>query len=214
MALSGAGPKVHYLPGENALLITRQHPIVLVPALFWGVVILVGGFWISFFLAGIGSTTVSGVAVPAISGTPIMALRLLVLVVGVGIPLKRWAVWRFSTFTLTDHRILVQHGVFSRTTESIPLDRIQNTVVHQSFIESMLHIGRLEIESASREGVEILTYIPEPANWDTALMEQTERYRTGMAGQAMQAGGAPGGPPGSNVNVRGRPMPWQDDGLS
>ena len=80
---------------------------------------------------------------------------------------------------LTDRRIVVQSGVLSRTTESIALDRIQNTVIHRPLGDRMIGAGDIEIESAGRDGVEILHRIPDAESFYTTLMQAMERVRTG-----------------------------------
>ena len=68
--------------------------------------------------------------------------------------------WRFATYHLTDRRIVMEGGILSRTAETIPLDRIQNTVIHRPFGDRLIGAGDIEIESAGRDGVEVLHRIP------------------------------------------------------
>ena len=68
--------------------------------------------------------------------------------------------WRFATYHLTDRRIVMEGGILSRTAETIPLDRIQNTVIHRPFGDRLIGAGDIEIEFAGRDGVEVLHRIP------------------------------------------------------
>ena len=68
--------------------------------------------------------------------------------------------WRFQTYTLTSHRIVLARGVVSRVTESIALDRIQDTVVRRPLADRLIGAGSLEIQSAGRDGTEILGWCP------------------------------------------------------
>jgi uncharacterized membrane protein YdbT with pleckstrin-like domain len=54
----------------------------------------------------------------------------------------------------------MEGGVLSRTAETIPLDRIQNTVIHRPLGDRLIGAGDIEIESAGRDGVEVLHRIP------------------------------------------------------
>jgi uncharacterized membrane protein YdbT with pleckstrin-like domain len=86
---------------------------------------------------------------------------LLILVIGsvlwAGFRILRW---RFATYHLTDRRIVMEGGILSRTAETIPLDRIQNTVIHRPLGDRLIGAGDIEIESAGRDGVEVLHRIP------------------------------------------------------
>jgi uncharacterized membrane protein YdbT with pleckstrin-like domain len=86
--------------------------------------------------------------------------------------------WRLRTYMLTDRRIVVRSGVLSRMTESIALDRIQNTVVRRPLGDRLIGAGDIEIESAGRDGVEILHRIPNAQAFYTSLMEAMEAVRT------------------------------------
>lgn len=220
----------HFLADEHPLAVRRQHRVVMVPAVISFVIVLIGGeVAISFVPA-----TFDKVSLISFLGLA----RLAVALFAVYIPCKRWLLWKCSVYTLTDHRILVRHGILSRKTESIALDRVQETVVRVRLPLSLFGIGDLIIESAGREGVEALIYIGEPEDFNNQLMQAIENYRRGgglampnngppqmnqpgpsgggVSGGGVESGGmggmggqAPTG--GSNVQLRGRPMPWQDD---
>jgi uncharacterized membrane protein YdbT with pleckstrin-like domain len=55
----------------------------------------------------------------------------------------------------------MEGGILSRTAETIPLDRIQNTVIHRPLGDRLIGAGDIEIESAGRDGVEVLHRIPQ-----------------------------------------------------
>ena len=63
---------------------------------------------------------------------------------------------------VSPHRPAHRHGGWDslRTAETIPLDRIQNTVIHRPFGDRLIGAGDIEIESAGRDGVEVLHRIP------------------------------------------------------
>ena len=44
----------------------------------------------------------------------------------------RWIVWHAASITLTDQRVILQQGVFSRSTKVIPIDRVQDCSTRQS----------------------------------------------------------------------------------
>ena len=100
--------------------------------------------------------------------------------------------WRFATYHLTDRRIVMEGGILSRTAETIPLDRIQNTVIHRPFGDRLIGAGDIEIESAGRDGVEVLHRIPKAEAFYNELLT------------TMNAPPSAGAPPRPAVSERGR----------
>jgi putative membrane protein len=95
--------------------------------------------------------------------------------------------WRFATYHLTDKRIVMEGGILSRTAETIPLDRIQNTVIHRPLGDRLIGAGDIEIESAGRDGVEVLHRIPKAESFYNELLATMN---------APPASAAPARPPG------------------
>jgi uncharacterized membrane protein YdbT with pleckstrin-like domain len=62
--------------------------------------------------------------------------------------------WRTTHFVVTDRRVLVREGVFTRQGMDIPLKRISSVQFRQSLLERMLGAGTLVIESDSDESLE------------------------------------------------------------
>jgi uncharacterized membrane protein YdbT with pleckstrin-like domain len=62
--------------------------------------------------------------------------------------------WRTTHFVVTDRRVLVREGVFTRHGMDIPLKRISSVQFRQSLLERMLGAGTLVIESDSDESLE------------------------------------------------------------
>jgi uncharacterized membrane protein YdbT with pleckstrin-like domain len=62
--------------------------------------------------------------------------------------------WRTTHFVVTDRRVLVREGVFTRQGMDIPLKRISSVQFRQGLLERMLGAGTLVIESDSDESLE------------------------------------------------------------
>lgn len=140
------------MPGERSIALVRQHWSVLAGHVLGAIVVIVVAIVLDAKLpATIGSASISTVK-------NIVALVLIVgAVLWAGLRILRW---RFATYHLTDRRIVMEGGILSRTAETIPLDRIQNTVIHRPFGDRLIGAGDIEIESAGRDGVEVLHRIP------------------------------------------------------
>jgi uncharacterized membrane protein YdbT with pleckstrin-like domain len=131
---------VELQPGEN--LIFSGHPSwrSILDFYFKGfVVILVG--------AGIAAlvTLISDKVDWAISGATAGVLLVLVVIVGL---IKRVT----TTYTITDRRLHIRSGVFTRVTRDTRLERVQNVNTRQSILERALRVGTVDFDTAGTEG--------------------------------------------------------------
>ena len=85
-------------------------------------------------------------------GWILLAVVALVLVVRFTLmPFMRWTT---THFVLTDRRVLVRQGVFTRTGLDIPMTRINSVRFRHGLVDRLLRTGTLIIESASQEPLE------------------------------------------------------------
>ena len=167
------------LTGERAIAGVRQSWLVLVPTIFTAAVAVIVVAVIMHFVP----ERVFGHSTGTVRAWIIVAA----VIVGLGAILKDVLQWRAATYTLTTHRVIMTRGVVSRSTESIALDRIQDTVVRRSIWQRLIGCGDLDIESAGRDGIELMRQIPDPDRFYRELMEAMEAYR--------HPAGQPGTPP-------------------
>lgn len=88
-----------------------------------------------------------------------------------------WLVWRTTHYVFTNERIIFQFGVFSRDRRDIPLMRVNDHAMNQTFVERMLGCGTLTIESAGERGQSVLKDIPKVSMVQTKLYELVEHDR-------------------------------------
>jgi hypothetical protein len=159
----------HLLSGESVVTTERQHVAVLVPATLLAVICL----GVPLILIQLVPDQVSG---KNVSGAKAIADAVVAVVV-VAWYLLRVLRWRFHTYTLTTHRIVLSSGVISRVTESI--------------------------QSAGRDGTEVLRLVPKPDRFYTQILQAIEDYRVmAYPGAAEQEGrAAPSAPQGSAGGV-------------
>src|SRR6266702_4166280 len=165
------------LPGENLVLKTHQHWIVLVKALVIPVVLLIVAAVVDF-------TVKSGTGIPhfrTIVTLAAVAIALLLLIVV-------WIRWQSVSYTLTDQRIKIETGVFGRQSKMIPIDRVQDCTTKQSLFGRMLGYGRVEVDPAGAQGAEILFHLPNPGAFRDQVFVQSERRRCASSGPAGQPG--------------------------
>lgn len=159
------------LAGETEIARARQHWSVIVPAVAVGAVLVVGGLLlISLTPPKLFNRSVTG----------IKEIAVLVLIFGVVLTVAlRVLRWRCATYTLTNRRIVVSSGVVSRVMESISLDRIQDTVIRKPLADRIIRAGNIEIESAGRDGVEVLHRIPGADAFYNQILQAIEAHRVG-----------------------------------
>ncbi|MFS8479189.1 MAG: PH domain-containing protein [Micromonosporaceae bacterium] len=86
-------------------------------------------------------------------------------------------VWKTTHYVFTNERVLMQWGVFSRDRRDIPLARVNDHSMSQTFIERILGCGTLVIESAGERGQSVLHDIPGVEKVQTTLYELVEADR-------------------------------------
>lgn len=66
----------------------------------------------------------------------------------------------YFQFSLTRRELIITRGVLSRTTRNIPVERIQNISIQQNFLQRLLGIARVHVETAGGADTEgVLEYI-------------------------------------------------------
>ena len=172
------------LPGESLVLKTHQHWITVVKSVVVPVIVVVVVLIADFTIL---SPTFSGcsTATGTCPYTPrlrteltlaALALALLWLIVV-------WVRWQSTAYTLTDQRIKIESGIFSRQEKIIPIDRIQDCMTKQSVAGRILGYGRVEVDAAGAQGAEVLSHLPHPGTFRDQVFVQSERRRGG-AGQS------------------------------
>ncbi len=104
-------------------------------------------------------------------GTILVVLALLPLA---GKPIIDW--W-FTSYVLTNERLITRSGVVAREGIEIPLENINNVLFSQNVIERLLKSGDLLIESAGESGQSRFADIPDPEQFQ-ALLYRTREQRT------------------------------------
>jgi membrane protein YdbS with pleckstrin-like domain len=183
------------LQDEREIRVARQHWSIFIPVV-GGCLLMVG---VLAGLAVVAPSHVSGLGLGS-AKTFVVALGLAAAALTLTV---RWLRWHYTTFTLTDRRVVVGAGVLSRQTESIALDRVQDTAVRQSLVARIFRAGDVEIESAGRDGSEVLANIHDPQGFSNDLLNAVEAHRTGRpSGAGDEPTGAPApqgyGPPGAS----------------
>jgi uncharacterized membrane protein YdbT with pleckstrin-like domain len=165
------------LPGENLIVKLHQHWIFVAKSLVLPVALIV--LVVLADVTFIKNIQVSNLGL--ILTLAVVALALLWLIVV-------WIRWQSTAYTLTDQRIKIQTGVFSRAEKIIPIDRVQDCTTRISLVGRMLGYGRVEVDAAGAQGAEILLHLPKPGAFRDQVFVQSERRRGGPAIQPATTG--------------------------
>lgn len=151
------------LPGERILTRATRHWIVLLRPTATTVVAMVIAIVVLIVLP--------------IPGELRFFLMLGVILVGLGVlNLYYWS-WRAHEYVLTDQRVILNEGIVSKFSRSIAIDRIQDLTTFQGLWGRTWGFGDIELESAGREGAELLSTVPRPQQLRNAIFGQIEARR-------------------------------------
>jgi uncharacterized membrane protein YdbT with pleckstrin-like domain len=151
------------LPGERILARSCRHWVVLLRP------------FASTILVAAVSLVILGLL--PISGELRVLLMLAVVLVGLGVlNLYYWG-WRAHEYVLTDQRVILNEGIVSKFSRSIAIDRIQDLTTFQGLWGRTWGFGDIELESAGREGAELLSKVPHPQQLRNAIFGQIEARR-------------------------------------
>ena len=151
------------LPGERILVSCVRHWIVLLRPLVTTLVAMAVSLVVLILLP--------------ISGELRLFLVLGVLGFGVLVCILYYWGWRSQEYVLTDQRVILNEGIISKFSRSISIDRIQDLTTFQGLWGRAWGFGDIQLESAGREGGEVLSTVPRPQQLRNAIFAQIEARR-------------------------------------
>jgi len=167
-------PKVHFDgqdTQERIILFLRQHPIVLVPVLFRGVLIIVGGLFLTFIFGIMAANSGFDLQLTNI------VLVTLSFVFGLGLMFFEFLKWYYTVFIITTSRLVDLDflTLFNATLSSTLLEDIQD-VSHSTpgFFSTLFDMGSIEIQTASEKNRFEISNIPKPRDVQDILMDLLE----------------------------------------
>ena len=160
---------IQLMPDERIIAEARQHWSVVAPPLAGAALaLIVLSVILAVLPADVGSFSTGA---PRLLGGLVIGG---VVLIWAGIRFLRW---RSVTYVLTDRRIVLESGILARNGESIPLDRVQNTRIRRPLGDRMIGAGDIEIESAGRDGAEVLHRVPNAKRFYTEVLDAMEAHR-------------------------------------
>jgi uncharacterized membrane protein YdbT with pleckstrin-like domain len=150
--------KNQLLPGEQVIVIARQHIITLIRPILLNIacaVVLIGLTY----------------------AYPQTAWMLLFILIPLAILGWELLVRKSREYIVTDRRVVRNEGVFSVTSFDAPLDKINNVFHEQSLVGRIFKYGKVGLETASEQGTTIFDQIPNPVEFKNCIVRQREASR-------------------------------------
>jgi uncharacterized membrane protein YdbT with pleckstrin-like domain len=137
--------------GDDEEIVLEFHPhwSTLVGTIFWAVITVVVAAVAIFFMPGGSAQTLVRLIIAAVA-------LVAILVVGL-IPFLRWAT---TSYTLTNRRFVLRHGILSRSGRDIPIARINDVSFQHNLLQRIMGTGTLTVESGGEHGQLVLKNIP------------------------------------------------------
>jgi uncharacterized membrane protein YdbT with pleckstrin-like domain len=115
--------------------------------------------WVGIVLTMLAVAAI--VAAPALlDGNLRWVVPLAVLVIWIVAVFPQFVSWWFTRYVVTNERLIVRRGVFTRKGTEIPLEVLQNVSFSQNLLERLFRSGDLVMESAGSMGQSRFTDIP------------------------------------------------------
>ncbi len=139
-----------------------------------------------FFTKPVTALVVSVVAAIALWGVDdVLRIPLVVLVLGSVLWLAVvYARWSTTNVVVTTDRLIHRVGVLGKRGKEIPLERVNDIAVHQTFFERIIGAGDVTIESGGERGQQVFTDISKPFLVQNLIYTEMERAKAGDAARA------------------------------
>lgn len=136
--------------GERVILVLRRHSVVLESAI---------GLWLAAVAAGVFFGVASGHEphwhLGTVGGWLVLAAA--------GLLAWKSGAWWVARYVITDHRVLLIEGVFSRRVRAVPLTKVTHTDYRRTLSGRLLGYGTISLDSAgTHDGLRELASIPRP----------------------------------------------------
>jgi membrane protein YdbS with pleckstrin-like domain len=148
--------KNQLLPGEELIILSHQHFLVLARAVI-----------------------INLAALAVLIALSLVSNRMWILyfdVVPLCVLLWEILVRRQREYIVTNRRVVKQEGVFSINSFDAPLDKINNVFHEQTLIGRLFKYGNVGLETASEQGTTMFSHVPDPVGFKNCIVHQRELY--------------------------------------
>jgi membrane protein YdbS with pleckstrin-like domain len=158
-----AFPRRLLIDGEELVLDLRPHPIALAEAALVAIVGIAAAGWLM-----------------SKHWTPWWVWGLLLVVLLVWYPVRRFVSWFTENFVVTSERVIHRRGLIAKRSMEIPLESITDIRFEQGIIDRMVGAGTLILSSASEFGRNSFRDIRHPEEVQKTIYHQGELNKKRM----------------------------------
>lgn len=119
-------------------------------------------------------------ALGSLLGVPAGAGAVVVVVVGALLfvnPIIAHVRRQRQLYTLTSHKLEIQHGIFATTVRNIPLSKVQDVTVSSTITQRILGLGNILIDNASEsEGRLVIGNVHDAKRYADRLLAELRRW--------------------------------------
>jgi membrane protein YdbS with pleckstrin-like domain len=111
--------------------------------------------------------------------SPLISIPILLLVlIPMGLALRDWLKIQSRVYDLTNERILITHGIFSKQTDTMELYRVKDFTVLQPFFLRLFSLGNIVIQTSDRTTPTLMIEaVPDPKGLGDLVRKQVEACR-------------------------------------
>ena len=77
---------------------------------------------------------------------------------------------------MTDRRVVLQEGIFSRSSFDAALDKVNNVYCSRSYLGRLLKYGEVRLETASEQGMSVFSFLLDPLAFRNAILTAKQAY--------------------------------------
>lgn len=141
-------------------------------------IVLVSGLWLPTLIGLVVLFVAVALPLPIPQESRVLVTVIVLLIWGA------WAAvvylqWASAELTVTDQRVILEYGIFTRTSKVIPLDRVQDVSTKQSLLGRVLKYGLVEVDAAGVQGAETFDYCRSPELLRDQVFILSEQLRRG-----------------------------------
>lgn len=155
--------------GEEVRMTFRAHWRSGLVGMALSLVLGVGGLWLGWWI-----------------GDGFLWGGLIGLVVGLGIAAiaatQSITEWLTTRYWVTNERLIVRTGFFTKSGKEIPTDAINSVAVRQGAFERMLGYGDMTVESAGANSLQVFRNVPNPTEVQKAIYDAREERTLHLSG--------------------------------
>lgn len=135
-----------------------------------------GSILLGAVLVALGAAVGSGAGPVAGLPVPLSLVGAGIALLGALLVLGAYVRTRTRAYVLTTEEAYAKRGLLSRTVRNVRLDRVQNTGFSQSFVQRLVGVGSVHLDTAGTGGTEfVLSAVPDPQYVNGLVTEQLDR---------------------------------------